>query len=120
MRAAKLLLTCLICLGVSIQGFASVVAVETPCPMAQAGTESAAEQAPNGDSNNDCCTDAATFAKNGKMCKSGLACQPAGQAPQVVLAVVSTVSLFKLIAPLPAPLIVSVDLSFVWRPPALI
>ena len=33
MRLAKLALACLICLGVTLQGFASVVSVEAPCPM---------------------------------------------------------------------------------------
>ena len=121
MRAAKFVLVCLVCLGISFQGFASVVGAHSHCPMTQPGTDpamAAAMQAAG--MKHDCCTDAATFARTGKMCKSDLQCQPAGLAPLVSVALNTPVQVCQVIATLPDPLIESVSPSLVWRPPALI
>jgi hypothetical protein len=49
MRLAKLALGCVLSLGVLFQGFASAGGMEASCPMGQAGVESAAESALQGE-----------------------------------------------------------------------
>jgi hypothetical protein len=120
MRLRRLILACLICLGASLQGFAAVSGFEPPCPMMQTAADAMADSAMPADESHDCCADADTFAKTGKTCKSGLACQPAIQAPRVAVGLVTTVSFLNLVPPDPSPRIDSVDPSLVWRPPALI
>ena len=60
MRLPKLALAILLSLGVSIQGFASVV-IEAPCPMTQAALHDDEAAMPSA-MEHDCCTDADTFA----------------------------------------------------------
>jgi hypothetical protein len=121
MRLRRLTLVCLLCLGVSLQGFAGPMIVEEPCPMAMEamGAPSASSMHEEG-ATHECCTDAATFAKTGKLCKSGLECPSANQAPRIVLGIVTTGSLVERRAPFPDLLIDSLDPPFIWRPPALI
>ena len=120
MRLAKILLSGLVCLGVAFQGVAGAAVVEPPCPMTQAAPDTAMSPAMSGEQMHDCCTDAATFAKTGKMCKSGMACLSVSQAPRTYLGLVVHVATVDLVTPNPAPLIDSFDPSSVWRPPALI
>jgi hypothetical protein len=120
MRLAKLVLTCLVSLGVSVQGFASVSALEAPCPMTQAGVESAEDSAMPSDMSHDCCNDAATFAKTGKLCKSDLSCQSLSQAPQAGCAFVLFAPTAESSVPFPDRFIRPHDPALVWRPPALI
>ncbi|MDQ2640963.1 MAG: hypothetical protein M3Y79_10360 [Pseudomonadota bacterium] len=120
MRLAKLVLTCLVCLGVSVQGFASVTALEAPCPMTQAGVESAEDPAMQGDMSHDCCNDAATFAKTGKLCKTDLTCQSLSQAPQTAFNLVLFAPTAEPAVPIPERVIRTLEPVPVWRPPALI
>lgn len=120
MRFARFLLASLLCLGVSIQGFASVSASETPCPMMQAGVESAQDSAMQGDMHHDCCNDAATFAKTGKLCKTNLSCQALSHAPQTAYTVVLSAPTADPFVPFPDQVIRPHDPVPVWRPPALI
>ena len=120
MRLAKILLSGLICLGVAFQGFAGAALVEPPCPMTQAAPDTAMSPAMSGEQMHDCCTDAATFAKTGKMCKSGMACLSVSQAPRTFLGLIAHVATVDRVTPIPAPLIDTFDPSSVWRPPALI
>ncbi len=120
MRLMKLGLACLVCIGVSIQGFASVVATEAPCPMMQAGVESAGDSAMQSDMSHDCCTDAATFAKTGKLCKADLPCQSLNQAPQTAYSLVLFAPAAEPSDPFPDRVIRTFEPAPVWRPPALI
>jgi hypothetical protein len=120
MRLAKLTMACLLCLGVSIQGFASVAALEAPCPMTQAGAESAEDLGTQGDMTHDCCNDAATFAKTGKLCKTDLSCQTLSQAPQTGYTLVLLSTTAEPAVPIPDRVIRTHDPAPVWRPPALI
>jgi hypothetical protein len=120
MRLAKVVLNCLICLGISTQGFASVSVVGAECPMAQAGMDSTAMLESVAAASHDCCADAATFAKSGRLCKSA-PCQSAYQAGPLA------VHVFRLLAVSAEPFLLVAgqairlrDPSPVWRPPALI
>ncbi len=120
MRLAKILLSGLVCLGVAFQGFAGAAVVEPPCPMTQAAPDAAMSPTMSGKQMHDCCTDAATFAKTGKMCKSGMACLSVSQAPRTYPGLIAHVATVGLVTPIPPPLLDSFDPSSVWRPPALI
>ena len=102
-----------LCLAIPLQGFAAVVALESPCPMeTTAAGDTAAVSAMHG-----CCNDADTAAKTGKACKTGQECQSGGQYlvfPPVVHSFASSASdRFSLIEPFLHAFIP----SGVWRPP---
>lgn len=120
MRLAKFALACLLSLGVSFQGFASVTALEAPCPMTQAESDSADDPAMQGDMDHDCCNDADTFAKTGKLCKTDLSCQPSTQVPQSIYTLALLTTTAEPSVPLPDRVIRTPDPNAVWRPPALI
>lgn len=120
MPLVKFAVACLLCLGVSIQGFARVAALEAPCPMMQAGVESVDDSAMQGDMSHDCCNDAATLAKTGKLCKTDLSCQAFSQAPQTAYTVVLFAPTSERSVPFPDRVIRPHDPAPVWRPPALI
>lgn len=112
----RALLALLLCLAVAFQGIASAYAFKHPCPMEQDG-QAMMMDAMNG--NGDCCNDADTVAKTGKLCKSG---QPGN------LTFSWTVKSFQ--APLQIPVSsclvatagfvpLSADPSAVWRPPTI-
>ena len=119
-RLTKLILNCVICLGVSIQGFASVSAADIPCPMAQTASESTLDSGMHAGMSHDCCTDAASFAKTGKLCKMGLSCQPVSQAPMIAASLAPFCSTTDATVALTDRVIAPRDPSPVWRPPALI
>jgi hypothetical protein len=120
MRLKRLLLACVISLGVSLQGFASVIAIEAPCPIAHAAADSGTHAAMHDEESADCCGDAATPGKSGKLCNMGAACHVEGQALQTAVALLKIVpvSVTVFLAPSLDP--ASWDPSYVWRPPALI
>ena len=120
MRLAKVALACVLSLGVSFQGFASVTALEAPCPMTQAESVSADDPAMQGDMDHDCCNDADAFAKTGKLCKTDLSCQSLSQAPQSVYTLVLLATTAEPSVPSPDRVIRNHDPTPVWRPPALI
>lgn len=112
----RALLSLLLCLAVAFQGIASAYAFKYPCPMEQDG-QGMMMDAMHG--HGDCCNDADTAAKTGKLCKSG---QPVNltfswavdsfQAPlqiPVSSCLVATTGFMPL----------SLDPSAVWRPPTL-
>ena len=109
----------LLCLSISLQGWAAGAGVQAPCPMgemmamqADAASEAMADLG-------DCCNDAATATLTGKLCKTGQECQaPTGWfAPhsQPVVQALPTSVLLLTATPTPpdgAP-------ASVWRPPTL-
>lgn len=88
--------------------------------MAQAADEAAVAPAMDGDLSHDCCNDAATFAKTGKLCKTELSCQTLSQAPQTSFALVLLATTAEPAVPSPDRVIRNHDPTPVWRPPALI
>jgi hypothetical protein len=120
MRIAKFALACLLCLGVSFQGFASVTTFNTHCPMMQAGVESADDAAMQADMHQDCCTDAETFAKTGKLCKTDLPCQSLSQLPLTTYSLILFAPTAEPAVPILNRVIRTREPTPVWRPPALI
>lgn len=119
----RLFVAFLLCLSISLQGWAAGAGVQAPCPMGDMMVMQSS-MAANGDIEQtadlgDCCNDAATFALTGKLCKTGQECQaPTGwmtpfsqpviqTQPSSVLLVIGTPT-----APDGAP-------ASVWRPPTL-
>jgi len=120
MRLRRLVIVCLVSLGISLQGFAGVRAAEVPCPMMQAAAESAESAAMPAGMGHDCCNDAATFAKTGKPCKTDLSCQILSQALQSGYTFVLFATTAEPAVPFRDRVIRPHDPSTVWRPPALI
>lgn len=116
-----------LCLAVALQAWAGTQSRDEPCPMsaemmvdmvamASAAGATAAEPGALGD---DCCNDAATFAKTGQPCKSGQDCQaPALWAVPVTpwAAPVAPPPALRAAAVCAAPCGLS---ALVWRPPTL-
>jgi hypothetical protein len=69
----------LLCLSISLQGWAAGAGVQAPCPMGDMMVMQSS-MAANGDIEltadlGGCCNDAATYAMTGKLCKTGQECQ---------------------------------------------
>lgn len=77
MKMFRTLLFGLLCFAISIQGFAGVALPEKPCPM-QFAAQSAEIITMAAMADHDCCNDADTFAKTGKLCKTGQECSAGG------------------------------------------
>jgi hypothetical protein len=116
MRSPRFMLACLICLGVSLQGFATVTAA-TSCPMMQATDQSTMGSAMHAETSHDCCG-AGNFAKYGKLCKMSLSCQSVTLVPQTVVSLVLFAATTEIPTPSPDRALVAPDPSRVWRPPA--
>ncbi len=119
MRAFRLVLVCLVSLGVSLQGVASMLTFEAPCPMSQAA-EHSMDSAAADETGHDCCNDAATFAKTGKVCKTNLSCQSMSQAAQTASTFFLRSTTAQMLVPAPDRDIPAPNPNPVWRPPALI
>jgi hypothetical protein len=122
MRLARLILICVVCVGVPIQGFAGVQYVDASCPlMEDAATEGAdgmsAEEmhdmmaAMGCDTEND-------GANTGKPCPSGTSCQSIGPALLHVLPLAFPQVLVQPAPPLAVPQFQSHHSPHLWRPPA--
>jgi hypothetical protein len=121
MRKFRLFLLMLLCLAVPLQGIAGMRMLSAPCPMesghmAQMQIADMDQQAM---ADHDCCNDAETVAKTGKMCKTGQDCQvsvlyPASRVSSLSLPVAPATQYLSLVLP-----VRSFDASSVWRPPAL-
>lgn len=120
MRLAKFALACLLSLGVCVQGFASVAMLEDPCPMTQTGDEAVVDSVMYSETEHDCCNDAETFDKTGKLCKTDLSCQSLSYASQTPYNLVLLVMTAEPTVPFPDRVIRLHDPTPVWRPPALI
>jgi hypothetical protein len=125
MRLRRLVVICLVILGVSLQGIAGVRAFEAPCPMMQGAAGSIDGVSIDSvtmasDMSHDCCNDADTFAKTGKPCKTDLSCQTLSQAPQSGYTIALFAPTAEPVAPCRDRAVRAHDPSAVWRPPALI
>ncbi len=79
MRKFRLFLLTLLCLSIPLQGIAGVCMAASPCPMDQEMMAMSADIGHEAAMEHDCCNDADTFAKTGKMCKTGQDCQVVSQ-----------------------------------------
>lgn len=119
----RLFLLTLLCLAIPLQGMASVHMLAAPCPMEQSDgmaqmEMSEMDQQTASAADHDCCNDAETTAKTGKMCKTGQDCPvsaqyPASLPPSPHLAVELSTQYLALVLS-----VRSFDASSVWRPPA--
>lgn len=114
----RVFLTLLLCFVVAFQGGVSARAFPFPCPMDHVGGSSVTKDKPTLEVG-DCCNDAETVAKTGKLCKTDVPCSSS-----------SACVLASFLAPVPSartqvPVfaltasIATFDPSGVWRPPAL-
>lgn len=77
MRKFRLVLLMLLCLAVPLQGIAGIHMLSAPCPMEQSdsmGPMQMADMEPQAMADHDCCNDAQTATKTGKMCKTSQDC----------------------------------------------
>lgn len=119
MKMFRTLLFGLLCFAISLQGFAGVALFEKPCPL-ESGAQSAemiAMAAMAAD--HDCCNDADTFAKTGKLCKTGQECSAGG----IGLIASCRIASFSPVHPLridsPDQPIFDAAPAGIWRPPTL-
>lgn len=114
----RFFLTILLCFIVAFQSSAVVHAFPALCPMHHGGEPSASSGEP-AQATGDCCNDAETAAKTGKLCKTDTPC---GSSSACVLPSFYThIPLVQAANPvfaLNAP-ITTVDPSGIWRPPSL-
>jgi len=114
-RPMRTFLALLLCFTLAIQSNANAHVFKQPCPMEQ-GTQAAMDMAAAA---GDCCNDADTAAKTGKLCKTGQSCSVP------VVGAIASLPLPALIVaascPVPTARLVtlSFDLVAVWRPPTL-
>ena len=114
MGRLRIFLFLLISIALPLQGYAHFVVPKVPCPMEPMAMMDMVDAA----AMHDCCNDAETAAKTGKLCKSAQPCQSIGQFqtfPQqdaLPLGLASSVR-FPRLATIP----VSFDPSATWRPP---
>ena len=123
-RTPRILLLCLLSLGVSLQGFAGVQYVAESCPMMAEASMQGMEEMSSADmaammEDLDCLTDH-TGAADSKPCPMGNGCQSVGPA---LLAVFRFSVAVSAVPPAPSaavPIFHSHHPPLLWRPPALI
>lgn len=106
-----------LCLTIGLQSPVQARAAKSPCPMEQSGSAVVAvDSMPMQD---DCCNDAETVARTGKLCKTGMECQSLSPcllvSPSYGLAVQRASQPLRIaerVHPADSP-------ASVWRPPAL-
>jgi hypothetical protein len=114
----RVFLALLLCFIVAFQGSVSAYAFQMPCPMDHAGGQTASVDE-SAQAAEDCCNDAETASKTGKLCKTDIPCSSASAC--VLPSFHAHLPSAQASAPVPAltALIVSFDPSGVWRPPSL-
>lgn len=122
MRMFRLFLLMLLCLAVPLQGIANVHMLSAPCPMEQSDPMAQKMQMADMDAqamaDHDCCNDAETVAKTGKMCKMGQDCPVSALYPASLAASLSLPVAPAAVHPSLVLSVRSFDASSVWRPPA--
>jgi len=114
-RPMRAFLTFLLCFALALHGNANAHVFKQPCPMEQGAPIAMDMSGAAGD----CCNDADTAAKTGKLCKTGQSCSVP------VVGAIASLPLPELIVaascPVPTARLVtlSFDLVAVWRPPTL-
>ncbi|MGD0958224.1 MAG: hypothetical protein ABSB19_00305 [Methylomonas sp.] len=114
MRLINLFLLAMLILALPLQGFASIAGLKIPCPAEASGMLSK----DTGNKHN-CCNDADTVAKTGKLCKTQQNCQPNALVLIDVAQprIIDTIS--AKIPPFTNLLSLSFDQAATWRPPNL-
>lgn len=116
MKKFRTLLLGLLCFAISIQGFAHTAMPEKPCPMQQSDAVAAITP----DADHDCCNDADTAARTGKVCKTGQECPVGGIGPIMSFQAASPTPMDPLRLVFRARAMFDSGPSGVWRPPTLI
>ena len=115
MRLIRISLFFILAIAVPLQGYASFVVPKVPCPMEPLVMMNMADA----DAMHDCCNDAETAAKTGKLCKSGQSCQSAGHfLPFLEVDYAPHVLVTSVRYPQIADDLLSFDPAATWRPPA--
>lgn len=114
MKVFRALLFGLLCFAISMQGFAGVALPEKPCPMQSGEVVAMAAMA-----DHDCCNDADTFAKTGKLCKTGQECSAGGIGLIASFRTASFTPMHPLRIASPAQPIFDAAPAGIWRPPTL-
>ena len=104
----------LLCLTIAFQGIANAHAFKQPCPM-ERGTQAVMLEASA--AAHDCCNNADTAAKTGKLCKTGQACNMSSACAIAPLQVPMHVPASPCLVPTAGFVTLSFDPSGVWRPP---
>jgi hypothetical protein len=123
MRKFRLFLLTLLCLAIPLQGMAGVRMLSEPCPMEQSEhmahmQMSDMDQQTVNMTEHDCCNDADTAAKTGKMCKTGDHCPFSAQYPPSVVSSFFLSVEQNTLYPSLVLTVRSFDANSVWRPPA--
>jgi hypothetical protein len=115
----RIFVALLLCFIVAFQGSASAYAFPSPCPMEHAGSQSASVDE-LAQTTGDCCNDAETAARTGKLCKTDIPCSSSGACVLPLFhPLLPSVQASEAPVPALAALIASFDASGVWRPPSL-
>ncbi len=109
--------TWFLCLIVAFQSSAGAHAFPTPCPMEQDGRPSVSVQMAT-QAVGDCCNDAETALKTGKVCKTDTQCGSSSAFVHAIQAYRAVAQASDSWSALTA-LIATLDPSSVWRPPTL-
>lgn len=112
----RALLAFLLCLAVAFQGIASAYAFKHPCPMEQ-GAQVMMMDAMN--DTGDCCNDADTFAKTGKLCKTGQTGNLSSSWAVTSVEAPMQISVSSCLVTTTGFMPPSSDPSAVWRPPTI-
>lgn len=106
-------LALLLCCAVAFQGSANAHVFKQPCPMEQ-GAPIAMDMSGSAD---DCCNDADTAAKTGKLCKTGQSCSVPVVCAIASLPLPELIPAASCLTPTARLVTASFDPPAVWRPP---
>lgn len=113
----RVLCLIVLCLSIGLQSPAHARPAKAPCPMEQSESATAVDDPMP--MQHDCCNDAETVAKTGKLCKTAMECQSSSPC-LLVSPAHGYVSKFAAHAPRSAERVRPADSpTSVWRPPAL-
>jgi hypothetical protein len=119
MRIFRIILIIALCIAVPFQAVAGTLLVSAPCPMMQDQSDTMMQHMAdmNNAAQHDCCNDADTVAKTGKLCKTGQECPSSSvYLPEPFLAMAAAFAVSKPIFSRNT-LIISRNSALVWRPP---
>lgn len=111
----RVFLTFLLCFALALHGNANAHVFKQPCPMEQ-GAPIAMDMS---GSAGDCCNDADTAAKTGKLCKTGQTCSVPAAFATASLPLQEPILGSSCLVPTARLVTLSFDPPAVWRPPTL-
>lgn len=121
MRVSRLVLTCLLGFGVTLQGYAGVAVMDASCPMQRSATSAGMNDMPGSmPAQQHCHTDLTPAAQGGGHCHHGIGCQSASPASVSVHFQPVFQPVMLPAPPLAEPGFQSLASPLLWRPPALI